>query len=127
MLVKRSSSHWSLIHSELAYSPRRPKFRRISLYKVDLERSGEFAEESTVGFANRLCGSPSHGAANSSIWVDVEGYISSLFVEKTISKAIDRHFKKPSHKISFLGFVSPIYSSELNLSLEQITTLTKAS
>jgi hypothetical protein len=122
MLVKRSPRHWSLIHSDLANSPRRPKCRRISLYKVDLDHSGEFTEESTVGFANRLCGSPTQKTANSSIWIDAEGYSSSLFVEKTISKAIDR-----PHKISLLGFVSPIYGSGLNLSFEQITALLKAS
>ena len=122
MLVKRSSAHWSLIHSDLANSPRRPKFRRISLYRVDLERSTEFTEESTVSFANRLCGSPTQKTADSSIWVDAEGYSSSSFVEKTISKAIDR-----PHKISLLGFVSPIYGSGLNLSLEQITALLKVS
>ena len=122
MLVKRSSAHWSLIHSDLANSPRRPKFRRISIYRVDLERSTEFAEESTVTFANRLCGSPAQEAVNFSIWIDAEGYSSSSFVEKTIGKAIDR-----PHKISLLGFVSPIYGSGLNLSLEQITALLKVS
>lgn len=118
MLIKKSPKHWSLIHSDLVNSPRRPKSRFVSVYKVDLEPPAKFAEESTVSFANRLCASPAQETVDSSIWIDAEGYISSSFVEKTIAKTIDR-----PHKISFLGRVSFICGGEVNMSLERITAL----
>lgn len=101
MLIKKSSDHWSLVHSELAASKRRPKNRSLWLYRVDIVYTGRAQSQASTRFSNRLCAQVKNKSLGRSIRIDAEGYTCQKTVERLIGSFVDE-----PHEIRFLGTVS---------------------
>jgi hypothetical protein len=101
VLTKKTPDHWSLVHSELAASKRRPKRRSLLLYRVDIVCTGRAQRKTSHSFSNRLCAQAGDTPQTRSIRIDAEGYTSPRAVERLISS-----FVKEPHEIRFLGTVS---------------------